>query len=196
MANAGTGNRMKRTKLNWAEFRFYAIYSAVFATFAVLFALADVANYARLGERFTPFSNAYPISALTYDGTSAYVPCAQRFFETSDLKSEVDVFELRDALGTSPIAHCIIIGSMAKIIGSLEVAWVVAHGIFLALLWVLFFACARRLQLPTATAFLLATATSLIPFGPRNFFCWDRTRSFSRWNSSVSRPPDYRFCCC
>ena len=54
--------------------------------------------------------------------------------------------------------------------GSLEVAWVVAHGIFLALLWVLFFACARRLQLPTATAFLLATATSLIPFGPRNFF--------------------------
>ena len=65
MANAGTGNRMKRTKLNWAEFGFYAIYSAVFATFAVLFALADVANYARLGERFTPFSNAYPISALT-----------------------------------------------------------------------------------------------------------------------------------
>ena len=170
MANAGTGNRMKRTKLNWAEFRFYAIYSAVFATFAVLFALADVANYARLGERFTPFSNAYPISALTYDETSAYVPCARRFFETSDLKSEVDVFELRDALGTSPIAHCIIIGSMAKIIGSLEVAWVVAHGIFPALLWLLFFACARRLQLPTATAFLLATATSLIPFGPRNFF--------------------------
>ena len=132
-----------------------------------------------LGQLFMPFSNAHPISALTYDGTSAYVPCAQRFFETSDLKSEVDVFELRDALGTSPIAHCIIIGSMAKIIGSLEVAWVVAHGIFLALLWVLFFACARRLQLPTATAFLLATATSLIPFGPRNFFCWDRTRSFS-----------------
>ena len=54
--------------------------------------------------------------------------------------------------------------------GSLEVAWVVAHGIFPALIWLLFFACARQLQLPIATAFLLATATSLIPFGPRNFF--------------------------
>ena len=168
--HARTSNRMKRTKLNWAEFRLYAIYSAVFATFALLFALADVANYARLGERFTPFSDAYSISALTYDETSAYVPCARRFFETSDLKSEPDVFELRDALGAFPIAHCIIIGSMAKIIGSLEVAWVVAHGIFPALIWLLFFACARQLQLPIAAAFLLATATSLIPFGPRNFF--------------------------
>jgi hypothetical protein len=72
---------MKRTKLNWAEFKFYAIYRAVFATFAVLFALADVANYARLGERFTPFSNAYPISALTYDGTSAYVPAHGGFLK-------------------------------------------------------------------------------------------------------------------
>jgi hypothetical protein len=162
---------MKRTEFNRAKFRPYVIYSAAFATFALLFALADVTNYVRLGDRFTPFSVAYPISALTYDETSAYVPCARRFFETSNLKSELDVFELRDVAGAyNPIVHCIIIGSMAKIIGSLEVAWVVAHGIFPALTWLLIFACARKLQLPAAPAFLLATATSLIPFGPRNFF--------------------------
>src|SRR5262249_19688465 len=34
----------------------------------------------------------------------------------------------------------------------------------------LFFFCARTLQLPLAAALLLATATCLIPFGPRNFF--------------------------
>lgn len=161
---------MKRTDLIWADFRSYAIYGSVFVGFALVFALTDLANYARLGDRFTPFSVAYPISALTYDETSAYVPCARRFFEQSSLKSELDVFELRDLEGAFPIAHCIIIGSMARIFGNLEMAWVVAHGIFPAMIWLLFFGCARQLQLPIATAFLLATAASLIPFGPRNFF--------------------------
>jgi hypothetical protein len=193
LRHAWKSNSMKRTEFNWADFRFYAIYSAVFATFALLFALADMANYARLGDRFTPFSVAYPISALTYDETSAYVPCARRFFETSNLKSELDVFELRDLVGAFPIAHCIIIGSMAKTIGSLEGAWVVAHGIFPALTWLLFFACARQLGLPIATAFLLATATSLIPFGPRNFFLLGQDALIQPLELTRMAPPGLSF---
>jgi hypothetical protein len=180
---------MRRT----GQVRFYAIYGAVFATFALLFALADVANYGRLGSRFTPFSVAYPVSALTYDETQLYVPCARRFFETGDLKSELDIFELRDVVGAYPIAHCIIIGSIAKLIGSLEVTWVVAHGIFPALIWLLFFACGRNLQLPIATACLLATATSLIPFGPRNFFLFGQGALIQPLELTRIAPPGLSF---
>jgi hypothetical protein len=85
-----------------------------------LFALADIADYAQLGKRFRPFSVAYPVSANTYDETQLYAPGARRFFETNSVKTEVDIFELRDAVGAYPVAHSIIIGSMAKLVGSLE----------------------------------------------------------------------------
>ena len=140
-----------------------------FAIIALLFALADIANYAQLGERFTPFSVAYPVSALTYDETQVYVPGARRFFETNSLKTEVDVFELRHTVGVWPVAHSIIIGSIAKLVGSLEASWVIAHAVFPASVWLLFFICARELQLTTSAALALATATCLIPFGLRNF---------------------------
>src|SRR5262249_1580740 len=123
------------------------------------------------GKRFTPFSVAYPVSAPTYDETSVYVPGPRRFFEKNSLKTEVDEFELRDAVGLFPgVAHSIVIGSIAKLVGSLEVSWVIAHGLFPASIWLLFYFCARTLRLPVTSAFLLATATCLIPFGPRNFF--------------------------
>jgi hypothetical protein len=158
--------------MNQVKFRFSqaAIISVVFAIIGVLFALADIVNYAQLGRRFTPFSVAYPVSAQTYDETQLYVPGARRFFENNSVKTEVDVFELRDAVGAYPVAHSIVIGSIAKLFGSLEVAWVIAHAFFPASIWLLFFFCARSLHLPVASAVLLATATCLVPFGPRNFF--------------------------
>jgi len=142
-----------------------------FVIVALLFALADIVNYAQLGMRFTPFSVAYPVSALTYDETELYVPGARRFFVKNSVGTEVDVFELRDTVGVyAGVAHSIVLGSMAKLVGSLEVAWIIGHALFPASIWLLLFCCARMLQLPLASAFLLATATCLIPFGPRNFF--------------------------
>jgi hypothetical protein len=161
--------------MNQIEFRFSqpiltAITIVGFVIIGLLFALVDIVNYAQLGMRFTPFSVAYPVSEKTYDETHMYVPGARRFFEKNSVKTEVDIFELRDAVGAYPVAHSIVIGSMAKLFGSLEVAWVVAHALCPGLIWLLFFFCARMLQLPVASALLLATATCLVPFGPRNFF--------------------------
>lgn len=150
----------------------FAIPAAGFAIMMVLFALVDIVNYAQLGKRFTPFSVAFPVSALTSDESQLYAPPARWFFEKDRLKTE-DVFELRDAVALSPgfpVAQGIVIGSMAKLVGSLEVSWVIAHASFPALIWLLIFFCARMLQLPVASALLLATATCLVPFGPRNFF--------------------------
>jgi hypothetical protein len=140
-----------------------------FAIIGFLFALADIVNYAELKERFTPFSVAYPVSALTYDETQVYVPGARRFFATNSLKSEMDVFELRQTVGVWPIAHSVIIGSMAKFVGNLETSWIIAHAVFPASVWLLFYLCARKLQLTISSALVLATATCLIPFGLRNF---------------------------
>src|SRR5215467_13583277 len=97
-----------------------------FAIIGLLFALTNIVNYAQLGKRFTPFSVAYPVSAQTYDETSLYVPGPRRFFEENSLRTEVDVFELRDVEGVYPMAHSIIIGSVAKLVGNLEVSWVIA----------------------------------------------------------------------
>src|SRR5262249_36428128 len=141
-----------------------------FAPVAVLFSLADIINYASLGKRFTPFSVAYPVSAQTYDETQLYVPGVRRFFEKNSIKTEVDTFELRDAVGAYPLAHSGIIGSIWKFIGSPEIGWIIAHAVFPALIWVLFFICGLRAQLPLHSALVLATATCLVPFGPRNFF--------------------------
>jgi hypothetical protein len=140
-----------------------------FVIIGFLFALADIVNYAQLKEQFTPFSVAYSVSALTYDETQAYVPGARRFFATNSLKTEMDVFELRQTVGVWPIAHSVIIGSMAKIVGNLGASWIIAHAIFPASVWLLFYVCARKLQLTIASALVLATATCLVPFGLRNF---------------------------
>jgi hypothetical protein len=145
-----------------------------FMIIGILFALADVVNYSQLGKRFTPFSVAYPVSALTYDETQLYVPGARHFFENNSLNTEVDIFELRDVVGLYPIAHSIIIGSIAKVFGSLEASWVISHALFPASVWLLLFFCARMLQFSIMSAFFLATATCLIPFGPRDFFLLGR----------------------
>ena len=78
-------------------------------------------------------------------------------------------------MGVYPVAHSIIIGSMAKLVGSLEASWIIAHAVFPATIWLLFFFCARMLQLPVASALMLATATCLVSFGPRNFLLLGET---------------------
>src|SRR5690242_7712898 len=118
-----------------------------FAIIGLLFALVDVVSYAELGKRFTPFSVAYPVSSLTYDESQLYVPGSRRFFEENSVKTEVDVFEQRDAIGAYPVVHSIVVGSIAKLVGSLERSWVIAHALFPASIWLLFFVSARMLQL-------------------------------------------------
>ena len=141
-----------------------------FVVMASLFALKDLAIWSTLGSQFTPFSVAYPISAQVYDETHMYAPGPRRFFEKTSLKTEVDLFELRDVPSVYPVVHSIIIGGMAKLVGSLDVAWVVAHGIFPAAAWFLFFFCGKKIGLRVTSALLLSTGVCLIAFGPRNYF--------------------------
>ena len=152
------------------EFRFSTICVAGFAIMGLLFAFVDLLNYAQLRERFTPFSVADEVSNLTYDEAQVYVPGARRFYEKNDLKTEVDVFELRQNMGAWPIAHSVVIGSIAKLVGSLETSWVIAHAVFPASVWLICFVFARKLGLPIAPALTIGTGTCLVPFGLRNFF--------------------------
>ena len=111
----------------------------------------------------------YPISAQTYDETQLYAPGARRFFELGSTNTEVDVFELRDARSGYPILHSVIIGSLAKIVGSLETAWVIAHAVFPAAVWLIFTLTARYVGLATLSAATLAAGICLFAFGPRNY---------------------------
>ena len=140
-----------------------------FAVMAVLFALHDVAIWSMLGRDFTPFSVAYPVSAQTYDETHLYVPGARRFFERGSILPEVDVYELRDLRSGYPVLHSIVIGGLARLLGSLEAAWVIGHGIFPASVWLLLFLSGRRLLRNDASALLLSLLVGLVAFGPRNF---------------------------
>src|SRR5262245_591734 len=131
---------MKQIEYRVSRSTLIAISVAGFAIIGFLFALANIVNYSQLGNRFTPFSVAYRVSALTYDETELYVAVARRFFEKNSVRPEVDVFELRDTVGVyAGAAHSIVLGSMAKLVGSLEISWIIGRALFPASIWLLFF---------------------------------------------------------
>lgn len=146
--------------------RFAAPLGFMFA--AVLFALPDLMMWHTLGDRFVPFSVSPPVSAQTYDETQLYVPGARRFMEEGVVRTEVDVFELRDARSAYPVLHAIVMGGLGRLFGSLEAAWVVGHGLFPAMTWLLLYAIGRRHGLSPLSAASLSAVVCLVPFGPRN----------------------------
>jgi hypothetical protein len=118
---------------------------------------------------YTPFAVVPQVSALVYDEAQFYVPGPSRFFRTGQVPAEVDVYELRDVPSSPSVLHSILLGALAKGVGSLEWAWMISHAIMPALIWALLFWNARRFLRSDAIAVVIAWTVCFAAFGPRNF---------------------------
>ncbi len=91
-----------------------------------------------------------------------------RFWKQSSLPSEVDVYELKDRRNGYPVAHSVLIGGLAKVLGSVETAWMIAQAGFAAFVWFLFYYFLRQF----GATFLYASAGAwilcLFAFSPRH----------------------------
>src|SRR5947209_7837950 len=81
--------------------------------------------------------------------------------------AELDVFELRDIPNTLPVLHSVLLGLLAKAMGSLEWGWMVSHAIVPALIWAVLFWNAYRFVRSGPLALAIAWAVCFIAFSPR-----------------------------
>lgn len=143
---------------------------AQIALVGLLFALPHLVGLVASSGDYTPFSVGASVSALTFDETQLYLPGPTRFAFFGALPAEVDVRELGAFRNGYPILHSIVVGSLARLVGSVETAWMALHALLPALAWLLFYVCFRRFT----DGPLLASAGSwiaiLLPFGPRHSF--------------------------
>jgi hypothetical protein len=84
-------------------------------------------------------------------------------------EGSADWLALRFARDSYPVLHSILLGLLAKVIGSLEWSWMVAHAIVPALIWGVLFSNACRFVQSSFLAEAIAWAVCFIPFSPRNF---------------------------
>ena len=106
---------------------------------------------------------------MTFDETHAYAPPAQRFMSLGRVPAEVDNYERRDSNAGIPYLPAVILGTMGRVLGNLERAFIAADVLFPALAFGLLYAASEGLLQDTASRLLLAWSTLLIPWGPRTF---------------------------
>ncbi|HEY3823647.1 MAG TPA: hypothetical protein VGL82_03770 [Bryobacteraceae bacterium] len=135
----------------------------------VIFPLNHIVGLVVNHGDYTPFAVAPQVSAQVYDETQAYVPVPSRFFRTGQIEVELDVYELRNSPNSYPVAHSVLLGLLAKAVGSLERGWMLSHAIGPTLIWAVLFwiACGFVGSGPLAMA--ISWAVCFIAFGPRNF---------------------------
>lgn len=134
----------------------------------LLFCGADATGALANHADYTPFSVDPSVSADTYDETQLYAPGAMRFLRTGTLPSELDIYELRGLDNGYPILHSVIAGGLARGVGTLENAWVILHAVPPAILVLLLYWMASAFTLNQLYRSLIAWATVLVAFGPRN----------------------------
>lgn len=134
----------------------------------VLFPLNHFVGMAVNHRDYTPFAVDPRISDLVYDETQLYAPGPNRFFHTGKIQAELDVAELGEIPNGYPIVHTVVVGILAKALGSIELAWMVSHAVFPTLLWTLLYWCACRAVGSAVFSSAIAWGTCLFAFGPRN----------------------------
>jgi hypothetical protein len=141
-----------------------------------IFSLNHIVGLAVNHGDYTPFAVDLHASAQVFDETHAYAPGPERFLRTGRIPGEVDVFELREAPSSEPIVHSVLVGLLAKGMGSLEWAWMVSQAIGPALTWGVLFWIACRCVGSAPLAMAIAWAVCFIAFGPRNFLLLAKDR--------------------
>lgn len=136
---------------------------------ALLCSLHHWVAIAKVRGDYSPFAVSRAVSSMTFDETHAYAPVARRFMSLGQLPAEVDNYERRNSSAGIPFVPAAILGSMGRVLGSLERAFIAADALFPALAVGLLYAASEGLVQSSRFRLLLAWATLLIPFGPRNF---------------------------
>ena len=142
----------------------------------VIFPLNHIVGSVANHGDYTPFAVVPQVSAQVYDETYQYAPDPGRFLRTGRIPGEVDVFEMRDAPSSAPVVHAVLVGLLAKWMGSLERAWMVSNAIGPTLIWAVLFCNACRFTRSGPLAMAIAWAVCFIAFGPRNFLLLAKDR--------------------
>src|ERR1051326_1082824 len=135
----------------------------------IIFSLNHIVGAVVNHGDYTPFSVAPQVSALVWDESSFYIAGPGRFFHIGDLRSEVDVFEMRDVRSDFPIVHYVLLGALANALGSLEWTWIVSHAVLPTAIWAFLFWRARAFVHYDSLAMVIAWLTCFVSFSPRNF---------------------------
>ena len=122
----------------------------------------------RNGGDYTPFSVSPAVSAIVYDETHAYAPPVRRFFANGRIPAEVDNYEKRAGRASVPLIPPLLVGVLARLVGSPENAFIAADCVFPALLFLLLFALAGGVNL--TWRLLVAWSTLIVSFGILNSF--------------------------
>jgi hypothetical protein len=136
---------------------------------AVLFSLHHWIPIAESRGDYSPFAASGGVSAITFDETCCYAPLAARFMWLGKLPAEVDNYERRYSSAGLPFFPAVILGVLGSALGKLEWAFVAADVVFPTLALGFLYAASAGIVHSTWSRMLLAWATLLIPFGPRNF---------------------------
>jgi hypothetical protein len=117
---------------------------------------------------YTPFAVDPRVSDLVYDETQLYTPGPSRFFHSGKIQAELDVAEVGDIPNGYPVFHSLLLGLLAKALGSMELMWMASHAIFPTLIWVLLYWAACGALRSAGFSAAIAWTTCLFAFGPRN----------------------------
>ena len=90
------------------------------------------------------------------------------YFRQGKVSTEVDVPELAGMPNGYPTMHIWIIGTMARIIGGVKQAWMLAHALFPAAVWLLFALMYQWQNLSWYVSCAASSITVWLPMGPRN----------------------------
>ena len=143
----------------------------------VVFPLNHIVGLAVNRGDYTPFALVSQVSPVVYDETQCYAPGPSRFFRTGQVRAGFDPFELRDVPNNNyPVLPTILLGLLAKAVGSPEWGWMISHAIAPTLIWVILFWNACRFVRSGALAAAIAWAVCFIAFAPRNFLLLTKYR--------------------
>ena len=162
------------------------------ATISVFFLNHAVGLIITEGDH-TPFSVDPRVSALVWDETTSYAPGPSRFFHSGRLLTELGVYELRHLRNPLPVTHSVLLGIAAKIVGSLEWAWMISHSILPTMTWALLFWIALRAVRSPVIAMAIAWTTCFISFAPRNFLLIGHDRFIQPLELTRMPPPGLTF---
>jgi len=136
---------------------------------ALLFSLHHWVAIVKNHGDYSTFAVSPKVSSMTFDETHAYAPPAQRFMSVGQLPAEVDNYERRNSSAGVPFVPPAILGGMGRVLGSLDRAFIAADALFPALALGLLYVASRGIVQSPILRLLLAWASLLVPFGPRNF---------------------------
>lgn len=140
----------------------------MFLLHLVWFGWVDIWSLVKSGGDYSPLAASTQVSSMTYDESQLYAAGPMHYVRMGEVSLEVDVPELAHLQNGYPTLHVLVIGTLARVLGSIERAWMLSHGLFPAAAWVCWMLLYRRQGATDTVSMTLATLSVWLPVGPRN----------------------------